>query len=107
IEQRPFACAIRAAREKDFEGVVALDTNATPASVAKQKLHFRRPLRMRRPAQAKAVREQTSPVIARAQIAFRETRAPQILGAFLAVRVMRVAPEPRGQRFLLIVLWLE
>lgn len=62
---------------------------------------------MRGAAQAKAVGEKAGPIIARAQVPFGETVAPQILRAFFTVRVMGVAPEPRGQGPVMIVRGLD
>src|SRR5690348_12725651 len=95
IEQHPLARAVRAAGEKNFEGIVSLNADTATATVTEQKFHLRRQLRMRRAAKTEAMREQTGPIVARAQISLRESRAPQILCALLAMRVMRVAPEPR------------
>ena len=76
---------------------------SAPAPVPEEKFHFCRPLRMRRAAKAEAVREEAGPVFAAAEIgAFLKTLAPPIVRAFLAVRVMGVAEEPRRERAILV-----
>src|ERR1041385_2998663 len=103
IEQGPAAFAIRGAFQENFEGVVPLNTNAARAPMPKQIFHFRRPLRMRRPAQTKTIREQAGPKLPRPSVAaLVKANSPQIFSAFFPVRVMCVAPIPRGQRFLFI-----
>ena len=73
------------------------------ATVPEEKFHFRRPLRMRRAAEAEAVRKEAGPVFAAAQVgAFLKALAPPIVRAFLAVRVMGVAEEPRRERAKLV-----
>src|SRR5688572_28626086 len=62
---------------------------------------------MRGAAQSKPVREQARPVFARAQVAFGEAGAPQILGALFAVRVVSVAPHPRGEGLFFVGLWFD
>ena len=58
---------------------------------------------MRGAAQAEAVGEQAGPVFARSQIAAAaEALAPEVLGPFLAVPVVRVPPQPGGQGLVLV-----
>src|SRR5437773_223801 len=101
IEQRPFAAAVGTARQEHFEGIVSRNADAPAAIVAEKRLQFRDPLRMCCAAEAETVGKQARPVFPVAKIfAAGETFAPQILCAFLAVRVMGVPPEPGGERFL-------
>src|ERR1043165_8160324 len=102
IEQHPFAGAVSTADQKHPEGIVTFDADSTPTSVTEQDFHLRRPLRMGRAAQTKAVREQTSPILPGSQVAFAKTCSPEVFCALLAMGIMRIAPEPGGQRFVLI-----
>src|SRR5581483_11117022 len=95
VEQRPLPLAVGAAGEEHLEAVVAGHADAAGAAVAEQSLHLGDPLRVRGAAQAEAVGEQAGPVFARAQVgALREAFAPKVLGPFLAMIVMRAAPQP-------------
>src|ERR1043165_7031293 len=77
IEQDPFAVAVFTAREKDLERVVARDPAPASTLVTELLSHFRDPSRVRRAAQAEAVREQAGPVFARPHVlALLETLSP-------------------------------
>src|SRR3954469_4144636 len=102
IDQRPTAIAVCALGEEDFEGVVTVDADAARATVAEQGFHLGGPLRVSRAAKAETVREEAGPIFAGAEIAFCEAGTPKVFGAFFAVPVMGVAPEPGSERFLFV-----
>ena len=103
VQQRPLASSVSAPREPNLERVVARHADPAPTPVAEEKFHFCRPLRMRRAAQAEAVREQAGPILAIAQVAARlKSLTPPVHRALLAVGVVRVAEEPRCERALLV-----
>src|SRR5437016_13981644 len=79
-----------------------LHAEVSATAVSQQLLHLGGPLRMSGAAEAEALREQARPIFTTAEIAFGESSSPQILSAFLPVRVMRIPPEPGGQSFVLI-----
>ena len=105
IEQRPAAIAVSSLREEDLEGIVAIHADGPRATVTEQMFHFGSPLGVSRAAKAEAMREEAGPIFACAQIPFCEAGAPKIFGAFFAVPVMSVAPEPRGERLLFVIDW--
>src|SRR5262249_20771846 len=89
--------------QEHLKRVMTVHADGAAAVVAEQGFHFRDPLRMRRTAQAETVREQAGPVFARPGVAaLEEALAPEVLGPFLTVPVVRIAPQPGRQRLLLI-----
>ena len=82
---------------------MGVNANAASASVAQQMLHFSGPLGMRRAAKAEAIGKEAGPILTRAKIApLIEAQSPNVLLAGLAVPIVSVAPEPGGQRLLLV-----
>ena len=81
--------------------------DAAAAPVAEQTVHLGAPLRVRRAAQPEAEGEQPGPVLARPVVFVGESLAPQVLPGVHRVEVVGVAPEPRGQRLLLLGRWLH
>jgi hypothetical protein len=103
VEQHPLAVAVRAAGEPDLERVVALDAHAAAAAVTQEVLHLGGPLRVGGAAQAVSVGEEAGPVLAGPEVvALGPALAPEILVSLGAVPVVGVAPEPRGERFVLV-----
>jgi len=103
IQQYPLATAVGVPRQQHFERVMSFDADATSPVVPEAGLELGDPLRMRRSTQAESVSEQARPVFARPHVfSAGEIIAPQVFGPFLAVPVMRIAPEPRGQREVLV-----
>src|SRR5258706_12674605 len=71
--------------------------------MTEQLFHFGRTIRMRCAAESETMGEQPGPIFSGAQVGpFGEAEAPQIFRAFLAMPIMRVAPEPGSQRFLFL-----
>src|SRR6266852_6237443 len=87
---------------------MSFDSDTTGAAMAEEIFHFRGPLRMGCTAESKSMSKQTGPIFTGAQIGpFGEAEAPEILGALFAMPIMRVAPRPGSQRFVLIGLGIE
>lgn len=102
------AVAVGPALQKHLKGIVPVNADAPAAAVTQERLHFRPPLRVGRAAQAETVGEHAGPVFAAARIGpLGEALAPEVLGPVLGVAVVRVPPQPRGQRFLLVGLGLD
>ena len=98
VEQDPLAVAVGPALEQHLEGAVPGRPDGPAAAVAEPGLHLGDPLAVGGPAQAEAVGEQAGPVLAGAGVAaLAGALAPEVLGPLLAVPVVRVPPQPRGE----------
>src|SRR4051812_32774732 len=103
VQQHPFAIAIGAAGQEHFESAMPCRANRPAATVAEACFHLADPLAVRRATEAEAVGELAGPVLARPAVhALAKALAPQIFLSLLAMPVVRVAPQPRGEGLVLI-----